>query len=102
MKRLHWSLILLVFTTQVTSYEVITSKTHKEYDLKKNLQNKIYDIVAVTDDLSFRPAMQEDQILLDSLQKLGLEVTRISIQDPYFLWNCTKVVLLRSAWGKVS
>jgi glutathione synthase/RimK-type ligase-like ATP-grasp enzyme len=61
-----------------------------------------FDLVAVTDDSHYGEGREEDMALVRAFRKLGRKATRISIQDDDFDWTSTKMVVIRSAWGKYS
>lgn len=67
-----------------------SNSTKYEYDM----------VVAVTDDYSYVQGQREDMTFVHAFRKLGHKATRISIHDDDFDWNTTKMVVIRSAWGK--
>ena len=71
----------------------------------KYLENKVWDVVAVTDYHQINGtnmATEEDRIFMNAVAALGRKVTRVSIQDEEFDWRSTKAVVVRSAWAKYS
>ena len=68
---------------------------------------KIYDIVILTEcrytkknykDNYTNNVYQEDQLVQDALNDLGLKTLRISWDDAVFDWSSTKYILFRSTW----
>lgn len=66
-----------------------------------------YDVVILTESRYTNPSspgeyvqniLKEDGIVLDTLQKRGLTVTRIDWADPVFDWNTTRAALFRTTW----
>lgn len=67
----------------------------------------MFDIVILTDSRFVNPknsnqlienVLQEDQLVLESLQKLGLQVIIKAWDDSDFDWSSTKYALFRSTW----
>ena len=74
---------------------------------KYSRMKKIYDIVILTErrytkkkhkDNYENNVYQEDQLVQDALNNLGLKTLRISWDDAVFNWSSTKYVLFRSTW----
>jgi hypothetical protein len=46
-------------------------------------------------------AIEEDDLFMKALERLGRKVHRASIEDKAFDWHAGKSVVIRSAWSKV-
>ncbi len=66
-----------------------------------------YDVALVTQKEYIQPAkrsayinnvLQEDQLVQDALEKLGLHVKRVAWDDTSFNWKKTKVAVIRATW----
>ncbi|MGW9686374.1 ATP-grasp domain-containing protein [Flagellimonas sp. 2504JD1-5] len=67
----------------------------------------MFDVVVLTDSRFINPkkstqlienAILEDQLVIDSLNKIGLRTIKKAWDDPSFDWNTTKYVIFRSTW----
>lgn len=67
----------------------------------------MYDVVVLTDERYVNPkernayienVLREDQLVLDALQKQGLESVKVAWSDPSFDWSETRYALFRSTW----
>lgn len=68
---------------------------------------KTYDVVILTDDryvdnsesnVYNQNVFLEDQIVREALEKLGMNIERISWSDPNFDWSSTRYILFRTTW----
>lgn len=67
----------------------------------------MFDVVILTDERYVNPAekseyidnvLTEDQLVMDSLDKLGLKTKKVAWSDSSFDWSQTKVALFRTTW----
>jgi glutathione synthase/RimK-type ligase-like ATP-grasp enzyme len=93
--------------TDAVSGEAVTTANSSRIRMDptlKYLENKVWDVVAFTDEYGMNDDMatEEDTIFVNAVAALGRKVTRVSIEDEEFDWRSTKVVVVRSAWAKFS
>lgn len=71
------------------------------------MNEKIYDIVVLTDDRYVNPTilnqnskniLTEDRLVLEALESKGLNVIRKSWSDKHFNWESTRSVIFRTTW----
>lgn len=68
------------------------------FDVVVLTESKYVDASPIEGDWYLNNVLQEDQLVMDAIAKLGLRVCKKDWADPEFDWSSTKSILFRTTW----